>query len=316
MDSGAPTIYNELSRSKNSNKGQMGSYLKDRKFDDYSYTELQEFKDYRDKYIGLVKKHESNLFCYVNLDIINNQEKSYEMLKYLESQGLNPIPVYHFGCDVKWLKKYIDEGYDYIGIGGIVPNPSSIIIPALDRIWSDILTDKNGYPLVKVHGFAVATPKLATRWPWFSCDSTSWVKFGLYGGILVPKRINGKYDYTKSPYNVLLSIRTKSKSNIDGNHINSLSECAQREVREYIESKGFVYGKSEIKKVTKEYKCQENEWRINDQEVEVVLEAGMSNNHFLRDMLNAIFYLDMEKSVPEWPWPFKQKSKRGFGVQV
>lgn len=165
MDSGAPTIYNELSRSKSSDKGQMGSHLRDRKHDDYSYTELDDFKAYRDRYVDLVKKHESDLFCYVNLDIINNQEKSYEMLKYLESKGIKPIPVYHFGCDTKWLKRYIDEGYDYIGIGGIVPNPSRIIIPALDRIWSDILTDKDGYPKVKVHGFAVATPTLATRWP-------------------------------------------------------------------------------------------------------------------------------------------------------
>lgn len=324
MDSGAPSIYNALSRQQtDKQKGVMGAHIKNRKYDDYSYVERPEFLAYRDKYISLVKEFEDDLDCHVNLDVINNQEKSYEMLKYLESQGLKPIPVFHFGCDTSWLKKYIDEGYEYIGIGGMVPNPNSILLPGLDNLWSDFLTDSKGYPIVKVHGFAISTPILATRYPWYSCDSTSWVKFGRYGTMIMPRKTKGKYDYTKSPRTITVSARSPTQKIMKRKHITAMSEEEQQEVKDYCESKGFKFGKSYKKVVDMPYSRQENEFWIKKTGlsadkglVEVITEEGVSTNHFQRDMINAIFYLDMSDSVPEWPWPFKSKTKKGFGIEI
>ena len=40
---------------------------------------------------------------------------------------------------------------------------------------------------------------------------------------------------------------------------------------------------------------------------------GVSNRHEYRDMVNYHFYVDLEKSVPEWPWPWKRATSR-FGL--
>ena len=55
------------------------------------------------------------------------------------------------------------------------------------------------------------------------------------------------------------------------------------------------------------YELQENErWVEKDVEVEVIEEEGLSNDYRKRDELNIKYYLDLEASVPEWPWPFKK----------
>ena len=41
--------------------------------------------------------------------------------------------------------------------------------------------------------------------------------------------------------------------------------------------------------------------------LEIVVEPGLSNKYQLRDEMNIIYFLDLEKSMPEWPWAFKRK---------
>lgn len=317
LDSGAPTLYNTLARKKKATY--MGSHLKDRKFDDFSWLESGEYLLYRDAYIEFIKKYEKDI-VYANLDIINNAEATWENQQYLEAEGLRPIPVFHFGCDLKWLRMYLDKGYEYIAMGGMVPNPPNILIPGLDSIWNEYLTDSNGMPLVKVHGFAVTSVRMLVRYPWYSCDSTSWVKFGKYGIVCVPKKVGGKYDYTVSAHNVVVSSRSPSQE-LAGKHITTFSEAERAAILRYFDEKGYRLGKSEIKKVREDYCLAENERFVSgrkgdsEREVEVTLEPGLSNDYKVRDELNIIYYLDLERSLPEWPWRFKHKKKvNGFGL--
>ena len=184
-DCGAPSLYNKLSR-KVEKKGVMGSSFSERKFDDFSYTEKPEYAAYRDSYIEFLLLNKEKIDHYSNLDVINNPELTYKNQRILEEAGLKPHPVYHLGTDVKWLKRYLDK-YEYIAIGGLIPNPTRVLIPILDEMFKKYLTDEKGFPRVKLHGFACTSMPLMLRYPWYSVDSTTCRKLAMYGGIVVPE---------------------------------------------------------------------------------------------------------------------------------
>ena len=85
---------------------------------DWTYFDTKKAKDFLERYIKYVHEHSNQLYDYVNLDVIFNPERTWDHQKYMESYGCKPIPVFHFGEDLKWLKRYMDE-YEYIGIGGL-----------------------------------------------------------------------------------------------------------------------------------------------------------------------------------------------------
>ncbi len=188
VDCGAPSLYNKLSR-KVTKKGVMGSTFSERKHDSFTYTDTEEYKQYRDDYIAFLHKYHNEIYVYSNLDVINNPRLTYKNQRILESEGLNPIPVYHLGSDVKWLKKYLDK-YEYIALGGLVPNPTTVLIPILDRLFKDYLLDENGLVRVKLHGFACTSVPLMLRYPWYSVDSATCRKLAAYGSIALPQISN------------------------------------------------------------------------------------------------------------------------------
>jgi len=54
-----------------------------------------------------------------------------------------------------------------------------------------------------------------------------------------------------------------------------------------------------------------------DSLVETIIEAGVCNDYRLRDEVNIVYYLDLEKHFPKWPWAFKlnqKESSKGFGL--
>lgn len=190
IDCGAPSLYNKLSREKSLNsRGTMGTVMSQRKFDDYSYVDSPEYAAYREDYIKFMLEHKHEVDVYSNLDVINNPKLTYRNQKILEEAGLNPIPVFHLGNDPKWLQKYIKE-YEYIAIGGLVPNPTSVLIPWLDKLFKEHLVDSDGYPKVKLHGFACTSLPLMKRYPWYSVDSATCRKLANFGSIVLP-------DYSK-----------------------------------------------------------------------------------------------------------------------
>lgn len=129
-----------------------------------------------------------------NVDAIGagREADSYANQKYLESLKL-PVPVcpvHHARDDDKWLVKYLDEGYEYIFLGGMVPESIPYLLGWLDHLWDKYLAKPDGTARVKIHGFGLTTFELMQRYPWFSVDSTSWFMIGMFGNILM--MVNGK----------------------------------------------------------------------------------------------------------------------------
>jgi hypothetical protein len=305
LDSGAHSLYEQVMKTRKSKRARKGVVS-------YDYTETKDFWEYVDRYAEYVCRNEELLDFYVTVDVIFQPRTSYRVQRYLENNfGLSPIPVFHYTTnweeDKRWLKRYMDQ-YEYIGIGGIGQDvPKDRYYAHGDRVF-EMLTDDH-----KAHGFAMTSPDMLHRWPWFSVDSTSWVLYGRYGVICVP--LDGKYD--KPPWVVTVSRRSPARRKISGNHISSLTDLERERVLEYIQSKGYELGESEVFEVSDDYKLEEGEqWAGKDEEdidcfplagidpcvkkvkrVERVITPGVSNDHLLRDELNLIYYLDMEEAA-------------------
>ena len=165
--------------------------------------------------------------CCSNLDDIGgNSQLTYDNQKALESNGCKIQPVYHAGEDPAWLTKYMDEGYDYIFIGGMVPKSTAYLHTWLDDIWSKYLTNDKGEPLVKVHGFGLTTIDLITKYPWYSVDSSSWLMTGIFGNIII--YVDGKY------INVPISKDSPKAHNGNGPHYLCLSKHEKSIVDDYL----------------------------------------------------------------------------------
>jgi hypothetical protein len=308
LDSGAHTLYEKKVR------GGQG----------YSYYETDEFWKYVDDYAEFVKDNKC-IDIYVNVDAIFNPELSWKIQRYLEDiHNLKPLPVFHFGGDLKWLKKYMDN-YDYIGIGGLGQEvTASAYIPWADRVF-DLLCDfPDRLPRWKTHGFAVTSLKLMLRYPWFSVDSSTWVVHSRMGSIMLPKCRNGKEDYFQDPYIISISNRSPSLKDT-GKHFDTFSSAEQEIILSYLNKKGYVLGKSDFRLVNAQsYELQNNERWIGPErgdgqrKAETIIEYGLCNDHILRDECNIIYYLSLEKAIDEkypWPSPFKKRSSyQGLGL--
>jgi hypothetical protein len=193
IDSGAHSLYRNTF-----SPGQLGFY-RDRYNADYSYLKTKKFKDYLEDYIDLLLEHEDNLEMYVSLDIIFNAKASWEIQQYMESCGLNPIPVFHQGEDWKYLKRYVDN-YEYMGMGGLAQNTSAKAYAAFADQAFKIICDKHGVPRTRVHGFAMTSIQLMKRYPWYSCDSSTWISLSRNGWARFPRfKKDGEYDWLGKP---------------------------------------------------------------------------------------------------------------------
>lgn len=272
-----------------------------------------------DEYITFVKEHLVYLSVYANLDVIGDAEATLQNQKRMESAGLKPLPCFHYGEPIRYLQHYIDN-YEYIALGGMVSGTSASLMPWLDDLFATYICGSNGLPKVKVHGFGLTSLRLMKRYPWYSVDSTSWVVTGRMGSVYVPRFRSGGWDYTQDPWKVAVSTRSPSKKEA-GQHIDTFSAREQEAINQYFAHRGYQLGCSEFRLESVGYELQDGErWNGRglvggSREVEKIVEPGLCNDYMLRDELNIIYFLDLEKSLPSWPWAFRlSQSAKGFGI--
>lgn len=262
------------------------------------------FWSYVDKYCTYLKDNKDLFDTYVNVDVIFDPRRTRRVQRYMEEEyGLSPMPVYHFGEDLIYLKMYMDN-YEYIGIGGLGQEvPKTGFVRYADRIFR-LLCDDKGRPLRKLHGFAMTSPELMLRYPWHSVDSTSWLVGEKFGLVIVPRLVFGQYDYSIPPVMVSMTTRKSKKKN----HISNLSSLEKDFVLRYCkETLDVDYGKSEFITVKENYKLQKGEFWANKKEllIERVIEKGIGNDMQTRNALNIRYFQALEDFTKENPILFK-----------
>lgn len=167
-----------------------------------------------------------------SLDAIGDPAKSYEYLKALESLGVKVQPVFHAREDDKWLIKYLDEGYDYIFIGGMVPETTKWLLGWLDHLFDKYLTNSDGTARVKLHGFGLTDQTLMFRYPWYSVDSSSWLMTGIFGSCL--------FWTPQGARKVVFSEQSPEAKKMSGWHYTTLSEAERSVVDKWLEPYGIT----------------------------------------------------------------------------
>lgn len=271
------------------------------------------------EYIQFIKDNEDKLSVYANLDVIGIGGKQPNALtakmtlknqRIMEKAGLTPLPCFHFGEPMEYLDYYVDN-YEYLALG-VAGNSGKKLIPWLDECFLNHICDKDGIPKIKIHGFAITSMVVMLRYPFYSVDSTSWVVTGRMGSIYIPRYKDGVWIYDENSWKINVSNRNPGLS-IKDKHIDTAPPEMKKIYLNYIHSKGYVLGKSKFRKVDQTRELAENEkWAENKPKdktarrlLEIIIEPGISNTYQLRDEMNIIYFLDLEKSRPQWPWAFK-----------
>lgn len=160
------------------------------------------------EYIEFVRYHRGAISYCINLDTIamgndpwsldKAADASWRNYQFLRGQDVPVLPVFHYGEDMKWLKLFCRE-CEYICFGGMVGitgNDRSQWIDTAFRVAQETNPD------IKIHGLGIGDLELIERVPWYSIDSTTWLKIAAMGSILVPRKRDGVFVFDDNPFKV------------------------------------------------------------------------------------------------------------------
>ena len=103
------------------------------------------------EYCDFIERNWDEIDIYVSLDVIGDAEASLVNLKLMESRGLSPMPVFHYGEDFDLLRRMRDS-YPLVGLGGMVPRSRPRMFEWLSVVFEE-------FPH-KYHGFGIGDVKL------------------------------------------------------------------------------------------------------------------------------------------------------------
>ena len=215
-----------------------------------------------------------------------------KMIRVIDMEKV--VPVYHRGDNVKWLETFLDFGCPYIGLS---PRFDGTDHQRRYKFLSDcrkVLLDSDGKCPVKTHGFAVTNHHMMLQFPWYSVDSATWTQVAAWGGIMVPRLINGEWDFTKKPLRVFCSVVAMKRQQAE-HHLLAMKEQRPRmyqEVIRWLDENGVGLGEQKIvpadgrkpKKIVEKWAD-----RAKTQILQVVV-PGVCNSDQVRRWLNAIYY--------------------------
>jgi hypothetical protein len=189
--------------------------------------DINAYCDYIKRNMDILRVEDGAVMASV-LDGIGDPLKTYQNQMYMESQGAKPLPCFHFGEDPRYLEHYV-KNYDYITIGGLVGRSKKDAEVWLDRMWNEHMIDSSGKARLKVHGFGMTSPDLMKRYPWYSCDSSSWIQAAAFGSI-----------FTSEHGPIAVSKDSPAKHET-GRHLSTLTPIEQQSVYNMLARKGFNY---------------------------------------------------------------------------
>jgi hypothetical protein len=131
----------------------------------------REVDTYVEAYARWTQTHGKRFDFYVTFDYVVEAPVVYQVTQRLQKLGIRPVPVYHGDASISWLRRYIDEGHKLIGISKrFFLNDGRGLRRYYDQVFN--ITEKCN---VACHGFACTGADM-WRYPWYSVDSTSFVK--------------------------------------------------------------------------------------------------------------------------------------------
>lgn len=221
MDSGAHTFHKFVAQTKRRSK------ISDSK----KSIDIEALKDVMyGWYVDYCKQNKRKWNFYVTLDYKRHQPTIYRMQRKFIHDGLMPVPVYHGDTELQWLKKYRDLGCKLIAVGTGGDIRGAGFNFKRYRFFFDRVFEFCHKHDIKVHGLAITSMGLITAYPWWSVDSSTWVRASIYGMIAFPDRDKNV------TYNLHISER---KTNSGVASYNNLPKMQRDKITSTIKELGF-----------------------------------------------------------------------------
>ena len=143
--------------------------------------------DFKRAYKRFVRNEGWRFDVYANLDYVQVSQTVWDIQIEMEREGLTPIPTIHGDDGFEWVHRYIDAGHDYLGVSaGARRGSYGAIRPYLDAVFE--IAESRG---VKLHGYAMTSPKVIVQYPWYSVDSATCLKAARCAQIFAPRPDKG-----------------------------------------------------------------------------------------------------------------------------
>lgn len=232
LDSGAFSLFNQFF-----SKG--GAKATGNKNRSYAFRDSPQFKTYLEKYIRFLKQHwiDFRFDFYVTIDILDHVEMTLALMEEIESHGLTPMPVYHFGEPLSVFKRYADK-YEYIGLGGAAPSRAAGLVPFVDPVFEYLCGKGFKKPSpVRIHALGMTSIPFMARYPIHSFDSTSWLQQSRTGAVLLPRTDHkGERKWFHSFISMPITDRRVKGSR---HHLKHIAPVMYRIFEQWIEECGF-----------------------------------------------------------------------------
>jgi len=168
LDNGAFTTWKK--RPIRKYEGAFGRVIED-------YYDVRFWKNYWEDYYSWVDKHRNCVNFFIP-DVIDGTEEENDFLisQYISKYGYKGkgIPVWHVAESLERLE-YLSEVFGYIAFGSSGEYSELGTYEWHKRMNEamKVVCDENGKPKVKIHMLRCLNPKIFTRYPFYSGDSTN-----------------------------------------------------------------------------------------------------------------------------------------------
>lgn len=134
----------------------------------------------RDEFHAWAKKWKDTLYWTAALDMIGDPKGTYANWKAAQREGLDLVPTIHYGEPPEMMNQYVDQGVNFLGLGGMVPYKSE---PKRLMRWclSMHIYARDNFPDVRFHGWGTTHSTLVDGLPWWSVDSSGFASAFRFG---------------------------------------------------------------------------------------------------------------------------------------
>lgn len=295
---------------------------------DYSWYDLSkgsEFTEYCNRYADFIKaQSKRGVRWFANVDVIGNAEMTRRVQIYFEEKhGVRPVPVVHYPEDLSYLQWYLARDYPMIGLGGYARRPDRKLVKAwTDSAFQMVCPKSNNYlPTTKVHGFAMTTWELFRRWPWYSVDSTSYLLYGTYGLLCVPRWDETGFRFDIPPKIVSISARGRPIDYKTNLHVTNTYDKVDWSLAGFREDSENGLIKNWDKLHGSKYHPNAYNWtmkwieyvgvplgKVNKKGEEI--EKGVITSNDIRTQVNIRYFMELESRIPKWPWPLSEEVRK------
>ena len=138
-----------------------------------------DWKDYIDRYIAFINKHDIKYFFELDIDCIVGYNNVLKIRKYIEEKtGKKCIPVWHHNRGKEEFIKMCKE-YDYVAIGGLVAGGGEYS-KKYWKFFSWFISTAHKYG-AKIHALGFTGVDGMQKYHFDSVDSTAWKSGGRFG---------------------------------------------------------------------------------------------------------------------------------------